>query len=367
MRELDIKDNEVKFSCLDCESILDRAGDQFICPSCSRTYPIRDGIPSFVKEDFYWGNLLQEDMQELIGRMKSQNWQEALNDQIKNDKQGKLKSLEPYIFDNQRAAWQFFFPLNKNSKVLDIGSLWGTLPFQLAKQCKTVIAVDAVIENCKFMNIRKQQDDVSNIQVVCANATDIPFPDESFDLVILNGVLEWTGLADPQLNPLHIHRQILAKIHKMLKKGGQLYIGIENRFGADCLLGAKDPHTGLRFITVLPRIIADYYSHTKRGRRYSEITHSYWGLKKILKQCHFDKVDFYMPLPNYRHFSYLIPFNSNNTLRYSVKTFMQSQIINGSGRIKAFFFIVKIFITLRLCYFLKRFAPSFSVFAKKND
>jgi SAM-dependent methyltransferase len=216
------------------------------------------------------------------------------------------------------------------------------------------------------MDVRRKQDHVENIQSVCANAVELPFAENTFDLVILNGVLEWTGLADPNENPLVLHKKIIKKIHHILKPGGKLYIGIENRFGIDCLMGVKDPHSGLRFVTVLPRWLADIYSKSKRGHRYSEITHSYWGMKKLLRTSGFKRTEFFIPLPNYRYFAYFIPFNNNQGLRFCVNHFMKARMNEASGKIQLFFLLVRILVVFKLYFLLKSFSPSFSLLAQKE-
>ncbi len=355
--------DQITFTCLDCAGELKRKDDHYICQSCAKNWPIRFGIPYFVREDFYWGNLSREEMNSLLESIHNSYWEDVVKEKIKT----KHKELEAYIFDAQRASWHFFCSLNKDSSVLDIGGLWGTLSFTLAKTCGEVVAVDAVIENCRFMDVRRKQDHVENIQSVCANAVELPFAENTFDLVVLNGVLEWTGLADPNENPLVLHKKIVKKIHHILKPGGKLYIGIENRFGIDCLMGVKDSHSGLRFVTVLPRWLADIYSKRKRGHRYSEITHSYWGMKKLLRTSGFKRIEFFIPLPNYRYFAYFIPFNNNQGLRFCVNHFMKARLNEASGRIQLFFLLVRILIFFILYFLLKSFSPSFSLLAQKDS
>ena len=202
--------------------------------------------------------------------------------------------------------------------------------------------------------------------MVCANAMGLPFPEESFDLVILNGVLEWVGLSGKEENPLKIQEQVLTKINRMLKKNGVLYIGIENRFGFEYFLGVKDPHSGLRFVTVLPRFLADIYSRAKRSRRYSEITHTYFGMKRLFQKCDFARSDFFLPLPNYRHFAYLIPCESNITLRYCVRKLIPVQMLEASAKIRMFFFCVRVVVFLRCYFLLKIFSPSFGIIVRKR-
>jgi ubiquinone/menaquinone biosynthesis C-methylase UbiE len=361
--EQETSKDEIQYSCINCEATLIRDECGYHCDGCGASWPLKHGIPYFLKDNFFWGNLNRTEMNSLLSTIENSYWKDV----VETDETVKDRDISEYIFDVNRSSWRHYCSLNKDSKVLDIGGLWGTLGFSLAKECELVVAVDAVIENCRFMDLRSQQDNVGNLQPVCANAIDLPFEDESFDLVILNGVLEWTGVSGQEQDPEKIHKRILTKISRMLKKGGCLYIGIENRFGLEYFMGVKDPHTGMRFITVLPRIFADLVSRKKRGRTYSEITHSYFGLKKLLKECNYESSEFLLPLPNYRTIAYLIPFKSNTAFRYAIFNMMDAQVAQASGRIQLFFKVVKLCLTLRLNFLIKYFAPSFSVIARKGS
>ena len=64
----------------------------------------------------------------------------------------------------------------------------------------------------------------------------------------------------------------MAKIFRLLKPGGYLYIGIETRYGWGAWLGARD-HSGLAFTSVMPRWLADRYCRLRKVPFYgSEIS-----------------------------------------------------------------------------------------------
>ena len=76
--------------------------------------------------------------------------------------------------------------------------------------------------------------------IVRGNASQLPFPDDFFDLVVCNGVLEWIGVINDTVEPREAQIAFLQEVKRVLSRRGCLYVGIENRFGLPFFLGALD-------------------------------------------------------------------------------------------------------------------------------
>ena len=83
--------------------------------------------------------------------------------------------------------------------------------------------------------------------------TTLPFPDESFDIVISNHVIEHVGDQSAQLDHL-------SEIRRVLRRGGLGYLAVPNRWAL------VEPHYRLAFLSWLPRRIADAYLRATRNR-----------------------------------------------------------------------------------------------------
>jgi hypothetical protein len=125
----------------------------------------------------------------------------------------------------------------------------------------------------------------------------------------MNGVLERVGYDGPYSEVLLRQSQALSECSRCLRPGGVLYIGIENRFGANYLMGAPDEHTGLRYVNVLPRGVANAYSRIARKQEFTAFTHSAGDLNRMLRQSGFGQVRFWSPLPSYREIRLLTPLS----------------------------------------------------------
>jgi len=184
--------------------------------------------------------------------------------------------------------------------VLDIGCGWGTLSVPLAESAALVVAMDLAALRARFTQLRAYQEGLHNLVVIGGGDTDyLPLQSDFFDAAILNGVLEWTASSRPG-NPQHIYTEYLQETWRVLKPGGWLYIGIENRLSYLYLLGNPEDHIELPYIALMPRWLADRYAMWKKGFQYRTHTYTLSGYGKLLRACGFEHPKFYHPLFSYR-------------------------------------------------------------------
>ena len=108
--------------------------------------------------------------------------------------------------------------IDEDSLVLDAGSGTGiiTLGFQdSGLKPKRIIALDLSFKSLKVAReeFTKRKKFAKNTDAVQGNVLKLPFPDETFDLVLTCGVLEYTPLDDG-----------LREIARVLKKGAKLVL-----------------------------------------------------------------------------------------------------------------------------------------------
>lgn len=290
---------------------------------------IEDGIAKFGTHKSYWNLIPEAELNEFLAQVESLGWRKA----ILQSKVQKIRELYLFADAPVRADSSNYLNLDKESIVLDLGSGWGNYSFGLAPKVKNIVSADSSMESLRFIAARIRQDNVNNIQPVHIDPLDfgkLPFKSGIFDAVFLNGVLEWVGSYLKNGDPLKIQENCLKEIKRVLKKDGQVFIGIENRFGIKYFFGDPDDHTkyykseGLKFTTLVPRIIANLMSKKALGIPYRTYTHSLNGYRSLLKRAGFSKCTFYWPDPDYRTISPTIyPLELNETAQQLKKKYIQ--------------------------------------------
>ena len=271
-----------------------------------------DGIP-FFSEDRYWGKAPKEELESAIKVIEEDGWDEF---------RVRYKNKFDQTFEENRADWRFVIPITKDFEVLDAGAGMGRISIPMARVVRRVVAFDSSFLRMKFLKKRAEKEGLKNIEVSVADIFNLPFPKESFDLIIMNGLLEWVGATDSPHDPREAQVESLRICMDLLKKGGYLYIGIENRLALSNLEAID--HSGLRFTSYMPRLIANAYTKFRKGKRYNTYTYTKRGYEKLFQESGFNKLDFYLPYPGYNLPRLMIPYDNLHALAYAIRSLMPS-------------------------------------------
>lgn len=107
--------------------------------------------------------------------------------------------------------------LARGSRVLDIGSGAGTdslVAAQMVAPEGTVTGLDMTEEMLAKARAAARELGQENVEFVVGEAEALPFPDESFDVVISNGVIDLIPDKDP----------VFSEIFRVLRPGGSIQI-----------------------------------------------------------------------------------------------------------------------------------------------
>ncbi|HXE43716.1 MAG TPA: class I SAM-dependent methyltransferase [Conexibacter sp.] len=166
---------------------------------------------------------------------------------------------------------------------LDIGCGFGTFATAVARSAGHVFATDRSPVRVALTAARARAEGLENLTAFETNGVRLPVGDAVCDLVTIIGVLEWAGVGSGDAPAAQ--RAMLAEVERVLKPGGVLLLGIENRYGGHYFLGAREDHTDLRFSSLLPRRLADIQSRRMRGVPFETPTHSRAALKRLLRDA----------------------------------------------------------------------------------
>jgi len=122
-----------------------------------------------------------------------------------------------------------------NLKILDLGSGEGGTSKVLSEN-NNVISFEISKER-----LRRQSESAQNIKRLCGSALDLPFNKNSFDVIILQDVIEHLAKKD----------KVSEEIYHLLKKNGVVYLSTPNKTSVINFI--SDPHWGVPVISILSR------------------------------------------------------------------------------------------------------------------
>lgn len=342
---------------------------QLQCLECNQIFSINENYIDFLKSDDYWGEISQTRINKLINDVKSFGSNKALFELVRE-----FPKFTSFIFNHDRIDWIFHkVSFTNNHRFLDIGSGLGMIVFLASKMYKEVYSLENILERIIFQNEVIKNKKIENIFLFRADGLRLPFKDDYFDFISINGVLEWIGLNDIFKNPKYIQIQFLKEVRRVLKPNGNLYIGIENRVAPKYFRGAMD-HSGYAYTSIMPRFLANLYmkvvkkpaqhyttsSKTKtKLYNYSTYTYSYIGYQRLLKKAGYPIVEIYYTSPDYN--APELSFNLNTAdfyLKYrrnSIKEFKKRLIVSLLSKAPLLF--SKLLIGLR--------SPCYLIFSRK--
>jgi SAM-dependent methyltransferase len=129
-----------------------------------------------------------------------------------------------------------------DSSVLDLGCGTGGITLAFALEGANVVGLDTD-ESTVQLALARTKEENAVVHFLMSDGTLDPFPDSSFDIVICNDVFEHV------LNK----ESLTQEISRLLKRTGIVYVSAPSKWSPWNILW--DDHTGLPFITLMPRKI----------------------------------------------------------------------------------------------------------------
>ena len=241
-----------------------------------------------------FGTLPREELAFLCEAVKDTPWRQV----IENMDLPVLKQKQDWFINPRKGYPYRILPLVEKRLALDIGAGSGVISSTIAQDFSSVVAFEYLPELVTFMKKRFSEDGLKGIHLVRGDAVTLPFHEECFDLVIVNGVLEWVPDFVPKVNPCKAQIEFLTNVRALLRRKGMVGIAIENRLYYRHFQGMS-PHGESSYTVILPRILTNLIRRLRKESQYRNYIYSYWGYRHLLKKAGYRNVQIYLVLPSY--------------------------------------------------------------------
>lgn len=238
---------------------------------------IKLNLEHYPGEDFYCDGEIEDELLDIARNYSQVEYPRIIEERKRWEILYHLSSLRENIVE--------WLPIDKNMKVLEVGSGCGAITGALAKKAGEVTCID-LSKKRSMINAYRHMD-CDNVTIHVGNFQDVE-PDLpcDYDYICLIGVFEYGQAYIDSDTP---YEDFLRIIEKHRKKSGHIAIAIENKLGLKYWAGCKEDHLGTWF-----EGLEDY----PKGGVVRTFTKD--GLVKIAKTCGFSDISMYYPYPDYK-------------------------------------------------------------------
>lgn len=228
-------------------------------------------------EDHYCDGAVEDEILELVRQYSPAEYSRLIEEKKSWPILYHLSPLRENIVD--------WLPMEKDSKVLEVGSGCGAITGALSRKAGSVTCVDlskkrSMINACRHA-------DCENITIHVGNFKDIePELDRDYDYICLIGVFEY---GQGYIGGETPYEDFLRILTPHLRENGRIVIAIENKYGLKYFAGCKEDHLGNYFSGI------ENYPHGGGVRTFSRRR-----MERIFRSCGVKEAHFYYPYPDYK-------------------------------------------------------------------
>lgn len=228
-------------------------------------------------EDFYCDGEVEDELLEIVKNHPAEDYQQMIEERASWPILYHLSPLRENIVD--------WIPMDKEAKVLEIGSGCGAITGKLSEKAGSVVCVE-LSQKRSLINAYRHQD-CGNITIHLGNFKDVePELGEDFDYIFFIGVFEY---GQSYIQTKEPYTDWLRMMQRHLKPGGRIVIAIENKLGLKYFAGCREDHLGTFFSGV------EDYAQGGGVRTFSKSR-----LEQMFRECGMVEYSFYYPYPDYK-------------------------------------------------------------------
>lgn len=283
---------KLRYVCPKCKAILSGESEAYYCHRCQRRYPVLLGIPDFrlfpdpyisIEDDHRKSLALAEHYDDLgFPELVARYWEMTPATPRELAQQYIHGALRHYR--RSLNTWAMIQPIirpNEHGALLDVGCGTGGFLAAAGPTFARAVGIDIAFRWLIIAKKRLEELKIENFALICGCAEHLPFPDNAFDLVVAEDVLDHT----------RDQEAFACEATRVLKRGGTFYLSTPNRYSV-----GPDPHVWVLGVGFLPPNLRDRYVRWRKGIPYGPIRPvSYLQLRQLLRLALPDRCRILLP------------------------------------------------------------------------
>lgn len=228
-------------------------------------------------EDLYCDGAVEDELLDIVRNLSPVEYGKAIEEKRNWPVLYHLSPLRENIVD--------WIPMERDAKVLEVGSGCGAITGALSRKAGSVTCVD-LSKKRSLINAHRHSE-CDNVTIHVGNFKDIePGLPADYDVICLIGVFEY---GQAYIGGDRPYEEFLEILIKHLKKDGKLIIAIENKLGLKYFAGCQEDHLGSYFSGI------ENYVDGGGVRTFTRT-----GLERIFRKAGVPTYHFYYPYPDYK-------------------------------------------------------------------
>ena len=215
----------LQFYCPECKNKLSVINEKLYCDNCSKEYIQSNNCAIFIEDSFS----VKTAINELIKEIDKTSYESAVQFFLITNPT--FKPLLVYSkFD--KSADIIFHGLGRNtSRCLEIKSELGNRLEILSNIFQQVYSIEFNDEYIELQKRRFDRKNCHNISITKCNLLKLPFPDNYFDMIVCNGVLDNISNFIQTFISEEAQKRFILELKRVINNDGCIIFGVENKNG----------------------------------------------------------------------------------------------------------------------------------------
>ena len=218
-----------QYNCPECKEKLLLVENKLHCNNCSCDYEYKNNCTVFKNHNLSYASDSNQSIKKLLTEIKHNEFETAVGKFLTSNQEFRSQFINTQY---DKSVDIIFHGVGNNySRCLDIKSELGNKAEILSNIFKQVYTIEFDDDYIELQKKRFEERTLQNISITKCDLLKLPFPDNFFDLILCNGVLENITKFTETQNQSEAQKQFVEELKRVINENGCIIFGVNNNNG----------------------------------------------------------------------------------------------------------------------------------------